>query len=597
MNEYGELTAMQYIHPEWGGNATYEDNQTVFDVKITEDNLVYSLVGNVGDNKTNWGDGTEDMNIYHEYSKAGTYTIITENTQTFAQGTVVDSSISSPIVKFRALNKSLTNGSHLFDGWSNLLQVNKLTNTFNSYDYMFNNCSRLVNVDLSGCTFSHSAKDMSYMFNNCQRFTINPINIIPDSVTNITNLYNGTSITDLSGLTIGSGVTTYTNWKPNNLIIMDNAIIKNNVIKFAGDTKIKSIKNLSRPNTTDWSSYFEGCTSLLHDINFQSSTKNVTNCFKGCTSMTHIHSNWKNTYTSGITATGCYAGCVGIIYIDDIDIGVTEYHTALDDIPTTWGGFGFFKEYTGVYKLVIPSDGYTVTFGKLLDNKIVDWGDRTSSTGVLSHTYSKAGTYVVKGNIAPNSSESYGIDNNMRNVLTEVKQHPTTYIAGFNNCPNLKYINVRNCRLSSNFAKGATYLEYVDVTNCKCGDKWRNCAGTFQDCINLTDIVGLETLDFMAYAPKNIGGFFANCQNLKDSTIRKCETWNVGTPKEISAMFKQCTQLTSIDLSGWDLSNATKLGNLCRECSNLKYVTLNLTGVLKDMSYAFYAAYNLKSLK
>ena len=135
------------------------------------------------------------------------------------------------------------------------------------------------------------------------------------------------------------------------------------------------------------------------------------------------------------------------------------------------------------------------------------------------------------------------------------------------------------------------------MTNCKCGDKWRNCAGTFQDCINLTDIVGLETLDFMTYAPKNIGSFFSNCQNLKESTIRKCETWNVGTPETISDMFTRCTQLTSIDLSGWDLSNATNLGNLCRECSNLKYVTLNLTGALKNIDYAFHLTSNLKSLK
>ena len=48
------------------------------------------------------------MNISHEYSKPGTYTIVTENIETFAQGTVVDTAISSPIVKFRALNKSQT---------------------------------------------------------------------------------------------------------------------------------------------------------------------------------------------------------------------------------------------------------------------------------------------------------------------------------------------------------------------------------------------------------------------------------------------------------------------------------------------------------
>ena len=149
------------------------------------------------------------MNISHEYSKAGTYTIITENTQTFAQGTVVDSSISSPIVKFRALNKSQTNGSHLFDGWSNLLKVNRLTNTFNSYDYMFNNCAELVDVDLSGCTLSQTVTTMAYMCNGCSKFTKTPVLTNPDSCTNISYIFANSGITDISGMTFGSGISTF----------------------------------------------------------------------------------------------------------------------------------------------------------------------------------------------------------------------------------------------------------------------------------------------------------------------------------------------------------------------------------------------------
>ena len=536
MNEYGELTAMQYIPPEWGGNATYEDNQTVFDVKITADNLTYSILGNIGDNKTNWGDGTEDMNISHEYSKPGTYTIITENTQTFAQGTVVDTTISSPIVKFRALNKSLTNGSHLFDGWTNLLQVNKLTNTFNSYDYMFNNCSKLANVDLSGCTLSQTVTTMAYMCNNCERFTVSPINIIPDSVTNITNLYNGTNISDLSGLIIGRGVTSYNNWKPNNLTVMDNATIKNNVIKFTGDKVIQSVKNLSRPNTTDWTSYFEGCTSLLHDINFQSSTTNVTNCFKNCTSMTHVHSNWDNTYTNGITTTDCYAGCTGITHIDDENIVSYEGKEGLDEIPKSWGGYEFLQSDTCVFVLKTKADNTTVAFdyvGYWNGKCLVSWGDKTSSENTLTHTYEKAGTYTVKIKasitfISRNSETSH------KNFLTKILQLRNGYANttnGWREITSLEFANVSNSILNGGFV--------------------------FYGCNKLTTVI-CNNCDYRGNMnwPGSI------------TTFEGYKTWTFSTNTLVNA-FAGLSGITELDLSSWDVGNVTNLTNLVQNCNKL----------------------------
>ena len=536
MNEYGELTAMQYIPQEWGGNATYEDNQTVFDVKITADNLVYSMLGNVGDHKTNWGDGTEDMNISHEYSKPGTYTIITENIETFAQGTVVDTTISSPIVKFRALNKSLTNGSHLFDGWTNLLQVNKLTNTFNSYDYMFNNCSKLANVDLSGCTLSQTATSMAYMFNNCERFTISPINIIPDSITNITNLYNGTNIVDLSGLIIGRGVTSYNNWKPNNLTVMDNATIKNNVIKFTGDKVIQSVKNLSRPNTTDWTSYFEGCTSLLHDINFQSSTTNVTNCFKNCTSMTHVHSNWDNTYTNGITTTDCYAGCTGITHIDDENIVSYEGKEGLDEIPKSWGGYEFLQSDTCVFVLKTKADNTTVAFdyvGYWNGKCLVSWGDKTSSENTLTHTYEKAGTYTVKIKasitfISRNSETSH------KNFLTKILQLRNGYANttnGWREITSLEFANVSNSILNGGFV--------------------------FYGCNKLTTVI-CNNCDYRGNMnwPGSI------------TTFEGYKTWTFST-NTLANAFAGLSGITELDLSSWDVGNVTNLTNLVQNCNKL----------------------------
>ena len=563
MNEYGELTAMQYIPPEWGGNATYEDNQTVFDVKITDDNLMYSILGNIGDNKTNWGDGTEDMNISHEYSKPGTYTIITENTQTFAQGTVVDTTISSPIVRFRALNKSQTNGSHLFDGWSNLLKVNKLTNTFNSYDYMFNNCRKLENIDLSSCTLNQTVTSMAYMFNNCSRFTVNPINSIPDSVTNITNLYNGTSIVDLSGLVIGRGITSYNNWKPNNLTIMDNATIKSNNIKFTGDTKIKSVKNLSRPNTTDWSSYFEGCTSLLYDINFNSSTTNVINCFKDCTSLTHIHSNWDNSYNSTIIHTDCYAGCNGITHIDNVQVTAYEGDNGLDYLPLNWGGFGFDNDYTSVYKVENIIGGTEYTFNKRTDvygTFTISWGDGITEKDATAHTYENDGSYYIKikSLISP-------IHCGIGSLITEVKKVSKYRTMSGSTADKPRYTSIASF---GNLFQNGFNIKIIDLTNIL-SVEFNSLSNAFNGCNNLTEIIGISELNSSKVT--NMSDMFSGCHKITDASFMN--SWDISKVTNMQSMF-QSSGITSLSLDGHSTSSTCNLRQMIMQCADLRKLSI-----------------------
>ena len=163
VDEYGLPTVLKNIPTEWGGELSFSENKTAFDIKITEENLTYSLVGNVGDAKTNWGDGTEDMNITHTYSKPGIYIISTENVKTFATGSVIDPSYSSPIVRFRQLSSSLTKGSHLFDGWTNLIKIDGINHTLDSYYYLCNNCTSLTN----DIPFPPEATNVERAFYNC----------------------------------------------------------------------------------------------------------------------------------------------------------------------------------------------------------------------------------------------------------------------------------------------------------------------------------------------------------------------------------------------------------------------------------------------
>lgn len=771
MNEYGELTAMEYIPQEWGGNASYEDNQTVFDVRITEDNLTYTMLGNVGECKTNWGDGTEDMNISHEYSKPGTYTIITENTQTFAQGTMVDTSISYPIVRFRALNKSLTNGSHLFDGWSNLLKVNKLNNNFTSIGYMFRNCSKLTSVDLSDCTFTLKATNISYMFYNCAKLT--SLNFtIPDKVTNISYMfyqctslesislnipdtcqdisylfYKCSKLTDISGTIFGSNIVLYNNWylsapitKANNLTIktnnvkfdsfnnlreLNNILITGNVTslsKFASytpqlssfsfnpdsdlsnvtsisemfcqsgsganeineisfkDMNLSSLKFISKPfygscdslkkidfsdcifgnNTmsitqpflgkkdivldfsrakmwkmtaysdflysaknfsilftgadfeytdsfnsvfkfnngieltnvdftdaiipdhiTDFTSMFEGA-GITEDIVFPSTATNVERAFYGCTKITHVHSNWKQTYTNGITSTGCYAGCTEITHVDDIDIGKSIYVNGLDDIPPSWGGYGMYPAHTTIAEFEVDEADLTLVITGnttlLTDDKIIDWGDGTVTYGENTHTYAKAGTYVVKGKYW------------FANANLTWRRYITKLIKG-----TQQPVSVYYCFAGQSWSK-MTYANFSDMTltsvNGMCGGH------TGAGAINFDTIIFKNT----TITTDNLDSFIKTCmiENLDLSGIKFTKPI-----KTLTNAFFNCAKLKKLDLSTWDLSYLTGMNSLCSGCTALEEVIFPETHLVTcaegsstrlNIIYSFQNASSLKKL-
>ena len=112
---------------------------------------------------------------------------------------------------------------------------------------------------------------------------------------------------------------------------------------------------------------FEGCTNLSEDFYIPSHVVDCSNAFKDCINMTHVHSNWDNEYDNEIISIDCYAGCTEITHVDDIDIGKSEYKNGLDDVHTSWGGYGFGSDVTGIYIFEIPEDNYTLT--------IEQWGN------------------------------------------------------------------------------------------------------------------------------------------------------------------------------------------------------------------------------
>ena len=553
MNEYGELTAMYSIPEEWGGILNCSADQTAFYVNsdlLTE--YTITLNGSDGIYTTEWGDGTVDKRCTHTYSKSGSFRIITNNSKTFGTGSQIPDNFRTAITRVLHLDETITNGSHLFDGCINLLEIKTLTNTFNAIDYMFNNCSYLLDVDMRNVNFGNYTS-AAYMCNGCSKFTKTPISIIPDTCTNISYIFANSGIIDISGITFGSGISNFISWVSPKMATANNVTVKCSQLLFKGNTTLISIDNFTiSSNITDISSWFEGCIKLSEDFFIPSHVTNCTNCFKGCTSMTHVHSNWNNTYTNGITSTDCYAGCTEITHIDGENILAYEGDSGIDYIPYAWGGNNFTKSNSGIYEFAIPSDSYKIGFSFLISDETVNWGDGTITKGERTHTYSRAGTYTVKakGWIANHDTTGGANTNtNSQATLTKVLRIPYENTGqyyysirhGFSGCPLLTYADISN----------------LNVEKCTRYDL------LFSGCSSLNTIVFPE--GFLRKSTEHYF-IFSGCSSLKNIDVSK---WGVTNLSNLNGTFSG-SNLEYLDLSVWDLKNCTGFRGTFENCSKLK---------------------------
>lgn len=305
---------------------------------------------------------------------------------------------------------------------------------------------------------------------------------------------------------------------------------------------------------------------ITEDIVFPSTATNVEKAFYGCTKLTHIHSNWNNTYTNGITPTDCYSGCTEITHIDDKNVIAYDGDNGLDYVPLNWGGNGFTKDNTMILEVKIPNNNYLAGICRNVNRYLtedinkskVNWGDGSRSElinqsgNAVTHTYSKSGTYIIKSHVHHYDIMQHA---NIKDCITRVIQMP-------------RYKNGKKVDDFSNTFMQCSNLIYADFSNILTEGLTHRTLNTFNKCSNLQTVVLPKNLD-LGYSAYMFGGCgnLTNIVNIDSMIMKHC--------KHANWMFSGCSKLGNIDVSDWEMNllNAEGWGcaGIFNGCSSMTY--------------------------
>lgn len=117
-----------------------------------------------------------------------------------------------------------------------------------------------------------------------------------------------------------------------------------------------------------------------------------------------------------------------------------------------------------------------------------------------------------------------------------------------------------------------------------------NAAYMFASCTNLTS-VDLSGLDLSETT--NIGYMFSGCSTLKSIDLSGLDTSNV---QKMHYLFNGCSNLTSVDMSGLDLGSVNNFTYMFQSCAALETVDLKISGQTSSTAYMFNGCSSLKNL-
>lgn len=346
---------------------------------------------------------------------------------------------------------------------------------------LFNGCTKLVN--LKNCSITAN-RSLARVFKNCKSITQSPITVIKDSVTSIDEMFSGcTSITDISGMTFGRGITNATSWIPPNLTTANNVTIKNGVVKFNDCTTLTSCLNLNLQGVTSLNYFFSNCSNVT-EISFNPNTScstitSMAACFTKCSKLSKVDvSIIPKTNTSTLFA--CFSWCSSL---KSIKLDIPDTCTNIQGIfqlsgITDISGMTFGSGITNATNWIPP--GLTTADNVTIKNNVVKFKFNTNLTSCIN---------LLITNTVTNISNLFEGCTNLTHDFV-IPSHVTNCTETFKGCTSMTHIH-------SNWNN--SYTHTITPTDCYSG-----CTGiTHIDDKNVISYDGDNGLD---YVPLNWGG-------------------------------------------------------------------------------------------
>ena len=473
---------------------------------------------------------------------------------------------------------------------------------------MFNNCSALTSLDVSGFD-SSKVTDMSGMFNGCSSLTsidVSKFNTskVVDMNTMFTNCHKLSSL-DVSGFDT-SMVTNMRHMfhnchKLSSLDVsgFDTSKVTDMASMFQNCFKLTSL-DVSGFNTslvTTMSNMFNGCSKLTSlDLSgfITSSVTNMDDMFRNCSGLTSL--DVSKFVTSNVTSTiNMFYGCSGLttlkwnnwkISVDISSINLTS--ECVEDLVDNLGKVDSEQTLT----LNSTLSGYLET-KHAIAAEVKNWIITPSPS---SKQYQIVPASLDLSSVSDSTTNLCAVELTESNKYTRIDDVVTAYTA----CNEVylysdgAVVNLNNlCNNDATHDNNVLFKKIKKVVFIKgYFENVNNLGAMFNLCAMLeeADLSGINTSKVTT-----ITYMFCKCSSLKSLDLSSFDTSKV---TDMSYMFNGCSQLTSLDLSGWDTSKVTNMNNMFNGCSSLTTLDVSSfdTSSVTNIAAMFYNCQRVTSL-
>ena len=412
----------------------------------------------------------------------------------------------------------------LFSGRKNLREIKGLNNVDTQYTgsmiYMFNDCSSLTSLDVSGFKTDY-VTNMNGMFSGCSSLTsLDVSGFKTDNVKDMSGMFSGCS--SLTSLDVSG-------FKTDNVTDMGDMFGSKWDWEINGCSSLTSldVSGFKTDNVTNMHGMFTGCSSLtsLDVSGFQ--TDNVTNMsrmFTGCSSLTSLDvSGFKTDRVWNISS--MFSGCSSLTSLD-----VSGFKT--DSVTDMSGMFYGCSSLTSLDVSGFKTDNVTNMHGMF---------SRCSSLTSLDVSGFKTDNVTDMGDMFGSSLGTNGCSSLTSLDVSSFKTENVTNMYGmFSGCSSLTSLDVSGFKTDNVKDMGLMFSNCSSLTNLDLSgfntDRVWNMVEMFCDCSSLKNLdlshfrmkkVKAERTNHMLNGCENLQsvilpesislgfGFFFNCVNLR----------------------------------------------------------------------------------